>query len=74
MLPDVTVFFFSCAHCGLVFCSLLYVSQAADLLRSERKENQVRVQYLAERVNELESANRNLLAGEGSTPSEPMEG
>eukprot|EP00904_Undaria_pinnatifida_P007145 jgi/Undpi1/3560/HiC_scaffold_16.g06932.m1 len=49
-------------------------SQAADLLRSERKENQVRVQYLAERVNELESANRNLLAGEGSTPSEPMEG
>ena len=53
---------------------LSIVNQAADLLRSERKENQVRVQYLAERVNELESANRNLLAGEGSTPSEPMEG
>ncbi|CAN0486485.1 unnamed protein product [Laminaria digitata] len=49
-------------------------SQAADLLRSERKENQVRVQYLGDRIHDLEAANRNLLAGEGSTPSEPMEG
>ncbi|CAM9977481.1 unnamed protein product [Pylaiella littoralis] len=44
-------------------------SQAAELLRSERSQNQIRVQYLTNRVQELEAKNRNA----SSSPT-PMEG
>eukprot|EP00903_Cladosiphon_okamuranus_P009243 g8821.t1 len=44
-------------------------SQAAELLRSERKQHQVQVKYLTERVRELEVKHRNAT----SSPT-PMEG
>eukprot|EP00752_Nemacystus_decipiens_P009616 g8593.t1 len=44
-------------------------SQAAELLRSERKQHQVQMRYLTERVRELEVKHRN-----GSPSPTPMEG
>lgn len=54
--------------------TILSCSQAAELLRTERKENHARVRYLTDRVKSLEKANRNSLEGLGDVPSEPSEG